>query len=658
MTSINAPTGIDLMNAAKFAYHQYLVRLIPRWRRRFPHILIDYDIRAATTDDYYVPPKLRERAIFVNIKFSKRGCESMNCYPFHETGPITATTPYGYTQTSDIAHSYAHPACYHLDRAAATREGAENEVQSVELRYASNRCFMMDTFTKMYMNTPYLRTEEHLIKGVDDVPGLNVIRNPDPVLPEKYVGTFNEAYCRRFGRDLINDSCQTRWWESIIGFILGDTIYITFKLLINNVLNELGNFDYRRPSPILPAPPTADSNRILEEWRNVRDPMVDEEFEQKLLTFQCLSDIGLELDTKIVYKAEEGFTYERLPFKTYTARVPNPAAAAGKKNINDRSTFNTSDLDDILAQFIQDHNFLFDIFVNLGFDYLQNNFDNLLKQLNTTLLPRLKTMLLNTSIKVGKRFLTSVWKGNVVSMLNYVAMKTVTAMAKALVRMAMLASSIVGIVLIVFSIIDFVFMFWDPFGYNNMFPPEFPVDMADTFLSSFYDSMGEGRDLIEFLPVFFTDILDEHDFFEMISAAFVWEYTNYLTINSDGQELLWHEEDPVDDFDEVTLVGAALASNAMYTRVQFYAYTERHRAILTAAEQGRSKLTNSVLVFLLLACAGVTWLVPSQYALSSLVIVFILIAVYLMISEPMIYFLGMHEYAKLDPIVWYKFLYK
>jgi len=314
-------------------------------------------------------------------------------------------------------------------------------------------------------------------------------------------------------------------------------------------------------------------------------------------------------------------------------------------------------LDDILAQFIDDHNFLFDIFVNLGFDYLLSNFEALLRQLNTTLIPRLKTMLLNTSIKVGKRFLSSVWKGNVISMLNYVAMKTVTAMAKALVRMALLASSIVGIVLIVFGIIDLVFMFWDPFGYNNMFPREFPVDMADTFLSAFYDSMGEGRDLIEFMPVFFTDILNEHDYYEMVVLAFVWEYFALLRVNSDGQELLWHEEEPVDDFDEVTLVGAALASNAMYTRAQFYAYTERHNAILVASTQGRNKLVNYIAVFLLLACAGLTWLLPAHFALGSLVIVFILIAVYLIISEPMIYFLNMHEYAKLEPIVWYKYLY-
>lgn len=652
MTAVNSPTNIDNLNATKYAYHQYLLRFIPRWRRRFPNILIDYDVRPATNDDFYVPPGLRDTAVFVNIKFSRRGCESMSCFPFHETGPITSDTGFGYTQTSDTAQGYAQPACYHLDRSAATREGDENRLQSVELRYASNRCILMDTFAKMYMNSPYLRTEDHLIQGVDDVPGLNVTYGSDPHFPEKFQGAFNEAYCRRFGRDLLNNTCQTQWWETMIGFVLGDSIYITFKLLVNNIFSELRNFNYRRPSPVLPPPPVADSNAILTQWRNVRDPAVDEELEARFNTFRCLSDINLTHDRKLVYTAEEGYTFVNLPFKTYDARVGHSVPK------NTFVQFSDSDLDDIMAQFLLDHELLFSIFTDLGFDQVMSNFAAALKKINTTLLPRLKTMLLNTSTRVTARLMTAVWKANVVNMLSHVAIKTVTAMAKALTRIAIKASSVIGIVLIALSLADLVLMFWDPFGYSNMFPREFPDDLADSFLISYYEAIGESRDMIEFYPIFFSDMLEEHDGYALTTAVFIWEYLGLLDVNSDGQLLAWDEDEAITDFDEVTLVGAALASSAMYTRAEFHAYTERHTKVMRAADRGRNSLVDHILAFLFLVCAGVTWLVPERYALGSLVIIFILIAVFQLVSAPMLYFAGMRDYAAEDPINWYKNLYE
>src|SRR5680860_280964 len=139
-------TAVDLTNASRYATHMHRLEFIHRWRARFPHILIDYTIRPAFSDtDYYVPPRLADRAIAIKLMFSKRGCESMSCYPFHETGVIDRNTPFMYTQTSETRVGYAQPACYHLDRAAAMRQGAENEVQSAEFRYVDgiNRCILV-----------------------------------------------------------------------------------------------------------------------------------------------------------------------------------------------------------------------------------------------------------------------------------------------------------------------------------------------------------------------------------------------------------------------------------------------------------------------------------------------------------------------------------
>nr|ADE80918.1 P74 [Spodoptera litura nucleopolyhedrovirus] len=652
--SVNSPTLQDLLDAQKYAYHQYMLRFIPRWRRRFPHILINYTIRPAGNEDFYVPRKIRDSAVFVDIKFSKRGCESMSCYPFRETGPISRNTPFGYTQTADTPQAYAQPACYHLDRSAAMREGEEDTVQSVELRYTENeRCIMMDTYSKMYLNSPYLRTDEHLIKGIDDVPGFNVEYGSDPHFPEKFKGSFNAAYCRRFGREMMNGTCLVRWWESMIGFVLGDTIYITLKLLVNNVFSELRNFDYRRPSEMLPTPPQVDSARVLDEWRNVRDPTVDVDFENKFSTFKSISELDITQNVRLVYKAETGYTREQLPASKFASAYRIGIANCGVRI--DRKSRDDSDaeLDAIIAQFLEDHALLFGIFTDMGFEALLSNFKSMLKKINTTLLPKLRSILLSTTSRVSARFLSYVYKGAVINMMSRLAIKTVTALAKALARMAIMASSVIGIVLIAMTLVDLLLMFWDPFGYNNMFPREFPDDLVDSFLISYYESIGEGsRDMIEFEPIFFGDMVEDMDEYQLDSILFIWEYLDSLEVNSDGQLLLWEEDEPVSDFDDITLVGAALASSAMYTRAEFYAYTERHNRIMTNSERNRTPLGDHILTFLLLACAGIAWIAGGP-VMSSLVIIFILMIVFKLINAPFMYFIGMQRFAAGDPLLWY-----
>ncbi|QNV47909.1 per os infectivity factor 0 [Alphabaculovirus altersperidaniae] len=644
-------TFIDIQNSNWYSEHLYRLRFIPKWRTKMPHILINYEIRAANNNDYYVPPTLAHKAIHVKLKFSKRGCESMTCYPFHETGPIDANTPTGYTQTSETAIIYGQPACYNLDRVAATREGGENEVQAPELRYTQGeQCLLVDTVSKMYFNSPYMRTDEHLVKGIDDVPAFNVQPASDLLFPERFVGTFNEAYCRRFGRDLVNGGCHVAWWESLIGFVLGDTIYITLKMLANNVFSELRNFNYKRPSPLLPPPPTVDSDRLLNDWRNVRDPKVDVDFEIAFNDYQTMTDLTLtEAFNKLVYRAEEGFFREHVP-RALKYRTATTLASTSFSNNN-----NDDDLETIISQFLEDNALILGIATSVGFDYLFDAIKAILKRINTTLIPLLKQTLLNTSRQVTTRLLGETYKAAVTQAFNRMAIKTISTIAKAMTRIAIKAASIIGIILIIVSIGDLILGLWDPFGYNNMFPPEYPEDLSISFLTSYFASLNNGtRDLVEFLPEHFEELVEaeEDNILTIDAITDLLEYIASLTVNSNGQMLEFDNSETITDFDEATLVGSALASSALYTHLDFLQYTQRHNDILYRQQ------TTIVVPVLFIAGAAVLAMLPHRDTnATALFIIFLMLALYTLLVDALSYYVNLRRHTSHLNDRWYDNLY-
>ncbi|ABF50261.1 p74 [Antheraea pernyi nucleopolyhedrovirus] len=629
-------TAVDLTNASRYAAHMHRLEFIGRWRERLPHILIDYTLRPASSDDYYVPPLLADRALAVKLAFSRRGCESASCYPFHETGVVSSQTPFAYTQTSETSVAYAQPACYHMDRAAAMREGAENEVQSAEFAYTpNNQCVLVDSTSKMYFNSPYLRTEEHTIMGVDDVPAFNVRPDPDPLFPERFKGEFNEAYCRRFGRDLMNGGCSFRWWESMIGFVLGDTLYVTFKMLTNNIFSELRDFDYTAPSPILPPRPDADSNAVLAQWRAVRDRAVDWDFEKQFEDAPTLQQLGLIENGAFVqlsYTAEVGFT--KTPI-AYADAAPRAVVAAQLRAASDE------DLETIIASFLEEYSLVFGIATDIGFDMLMTAFKTMLKKINTALIPALKRMLVSTSQRVTVRLLGETYKAAIVHSMNRIAIKTLTTAAKALTRIAIKASSVVGIVLILFTLADLVLALWDPFGYSNMFPREFPDDLSRTFLTAYFETLdaNSSREIIEFLPEFFADFVETDDDAMFQSLYHLLDYVAALEVNSDGQMLQLDESDQITDFDEATLVGQALASSSLYTRLEFMQYTFRQNTLLDMNENN-NKLNRVVAgLFLLNTGAAVAaFILYKELTFFVYFAIFLMIALYYLIKEPYEYF--------------------
>ncbi|AKN80793.1 P74 [Diatraea saccharalis granulovirus] len=596
-------TPLDILNAVSYLTNRDTLSYIMRWREKFPHILIDYTIRWASNDDYYVPPSMvGKTAIVVNIHFSKEGCESMSCYPYTETGVIDyVDTPIGgFTQTSNTTVQYNQPACFNLDPSLASRNG---EIQSVELRYTSNRqCIMVDTFTKLWMNTPYIRTSKHVVRGVDDVPGFDVTYDDDPAFPERIRGRFNQAYCARFGRNETNNSCTRPWYETFVSFIIGDSVLSTFKMATGQVASDLHNFNYVHPSGLLPHPPPPGGITLLEEWYRVRDSTVDVEMENDFL--KNIFPFGS--NEEVVYTANKGFSigrsreYEkgRCMMKDLMMRRNIELNKFNlKKNYNNNNSSSSSsnnnddqrDLEAIISDFLDDHQFIMGILTDLGFSVLENALKNLFQQINKVLIPALKRMLLIQSKRMTVALLGQTYRAAMIHTLNRAMIKTVSVVARVTMKAIASAASVVGMVLMFLELADFILMLWDPFGYNNMFPRGFLDDLSQAFLMSYYESVdAPNRDLIEFSPLNFSHFVVDEDEEEHLTEIMLHlvEYLAALDVNSNGQMINLLDGEEIDDFDENDLLGVTLATND--TWLFFKNYCARHDALLPTA--GNNKL--------------------------------------------------------------------
>lgn len=675
------PTARDLISCDEFIINRIRLHLISDWRTQFPHIFIDYSIRYARNSDYYVPPELQNnKAVVVDLTFSKQGCEAMNCYPFTATGVIDINSPIGgYTQTSNTAVQFNQPACFNLDRALARREG---EVQSVETRYTGNdQCIMVDSFTKMYLNTPYMRTEDRKTVGIDDVPGFDTYPSDNPAFPDKMDGYFNEAYCRRFGRDVVNQNsntasgCAQAWYEMLVGFVLGDSVYASFKMLFNGVVGDMLFHNYNRPSGILPPAPPPEGQTMLDEWLKPRDTKFDDEFERRFITHDDFGE--LSPGSELVYKSGIGYAYQSEFTQKNTSLLKQINAARmallhgrerrenGLKNkINlDTHSLNSSDfeysnnddLDSMIIDFLEDHSFILGILTDLGFNILESKLNKMLEQVSVQLLPLLRNLLLGGTKRFTGRFAAEVYKSVVINTIHRTLINTVSAVSKMVFRALKMAMNVLNLVLLFLSLVDFVLMIWDPYGYNNMFPRGYLDDLSNAFLGSLYDSVGvEGRDLIEVVPEMFASYVKntyptsaiEEDDTNVMSIATINSiiYIDSLKVNSNGQMIMW-EGNPLTDIDLESVISASFAANRNYQYFKWY--MTRHNKILL----NPSPLVENAkfLGGFLLVVGGAVAVYknvnrkslqpPQLVAFSVLFLLFILLGVWLIMTESIKYYM-------------------
>nr|AAK13277.1 putative envelope protein p74 [Culex nigripalpus nucleopolyhedrovirus] len=201
-------------------------------------------------------------------------------------------------------------------------------------------------------------------------------------------------------------------------------------------------------------------------------------------------------------------------------------------------------LEDQMIDFINNNPLISSLLVSAGFDFINDGFRALMKKAMVRYIPMLQAAAIRFGEGLTRKMVSEAFRVLMFSRINQMAVQLTGALAKAIARFGAMASSVIGIVLIFFVAADIILMFWDPYGYSNMFPPEFLGDLTLNFLSAFFEQTGT-RNVIEMIPQAYDSMVKggEEDGLYLTFAAL--QYVSHMEVNSDGQLLLLRNSNPI-----------------------------------------------------------------------------------------------------------------
>lgn len=172
-------------------------------------------------------------------------------------------------------------------------------------------------------------------------------------------------------------------------------------------------------------------------------------------------------------------------------------------------------------------------------------FEMLLKKLRSRILKliqrlsgyllKIPPVLLST---FGKNVLKTAFKTIVATTVKRFIVKGISKFAIALLKILASAISIVLWITLIFSFLDILLMFWDPFGYNNMFPPSVGEDIDRTGEKNLRSTLNVITPEISF-DYLISRLMNEDDLLEISIRSLDDRllYLDSLVVNSEGARI-------------------------------------------------------------------------------------------------------------------------
>lgn len=261
--------------------------------------------------------------------------------------------------------------------------------------------------------------------------------------------------------------------------------------------------------------------------------------------------------------------------------------------------------------------------VNLVYDALAAQ----VKKLGVGMVERLTGLLAKESMRIGGRVGERTLAAAVRSVSRFIAVRIGAQMvvrgAILLARLLVAATSVVGWLLLGSMLLDLLLSFFDPFGYNNMLPPELPGDFMEAGERSLRQELEVAQPNFEFMDLA-NRILGPDVILGVMISSLIDRlvYLEHLVVNSEGSRIDKGPEIPLVDLPVDSV--AYLQNAGLSQRVRFDA--------ASFAEDGwtfgqRVRL-NQYLNRAALALGGVTvTLLVLQLWLFALMLIFLLVAV-------------------------------
>lgn len=562
---------------------------------------LKYEIRPANpTTDYYFPESFADKAIMVDITFTEQSCSKINCNvrrPDRACVPSDATGMYRLGQSSKYELN-CQPPCYNLAKIATYNDDASMKTQSVRVEWVPNKnvCAMVPE-TAGYMELPRLRSMERYAKRLNDLAlGFNLSDQRD----ETYGVTgriyeFNEYYCQVYNKkfDPHTANCTESAGDWLVNSIVGENS----MNMLTAAVNVLTNGTTMPTPPNLPPLPEVPANMLLENWRTDYNPdfiiptvevtLSDlkmrplnpgatraKRSKRSVAGTESLSDdskvdpdknidnpdmISHDLYENTYLKANELKkcmpTLQRRQFDKENASTTAPTNVI---NPNDPPTQDPNETNpdtnsrrppsefweklgaviNGLLKMLVTPDFYKSLGVNLVFDSILYSIKLALTSMSNRFIPMLLESIMSGTEALLGNVLRSAIVATITNTFMEVTMKIISKTLIILTKVLAEVVTIVGIVFIVLQVLDLIFMFWDPLGFQNMFNKDIMTQINFNGELALRRQLGIAEPVMTFdILCFFLITHDDQLKLNLEMFVDIYDYLNSLTVNSEGTRI-------------------------------------------------------------------------------------------------------------------------
>lgn len=600
-------TEDDIVASGRFAEANNTIRLLKKMTEKAPHLAtwLNVNIRDAMNEEFYIPSSLKHASKIVTVEITETLCELISCTPVKEqdTCNPNEVASYYYVGDSGAVDVQCQPSCYHsAAKISYNEDGARaTDVPQLNWNNKQNKCRIVNSNITSWLEKPFYRSDTKFEIRVNDMPtGFSRTESSNPY-GVGYTYKSNKTYCKYYDRTMDNDgACSMTIFEKTLDAIVGMNLINTIKSSIRMLTNNNVPF----PLPDLPPKPKLKNIHTLDGWKNninksfVLPELIDTkprritkagrsvggrndeglheyrarmEMEDENMSNFMRTCLGLDVDTnpdKVFGVDENGEILPPMSKKPKDEEDPSKHWTETMKNI----------LIAVLESFSEAETYAY-----IGIDILSGMALSKIKSLSVKIVERMTVYLGKGLSKmtgsIGLKVLTSGLKGVTTKIVTTMALRVGAKMAIMLAKIMGAAASVIGWLLVGTMLLDFLFMFWDPYGYNNLFPPEIPNDTMESGELALRQALQAATANYEFENLAAV-ILSEEELITIQLQGLVDRliYLDALVINSEGSRIDKGKEFNVSlgsTYDMERAQNEGMAQRVKFSPQQFEKYNDK-----------------------------------------------------------------------------------
>lgn len=561
-------TNTDLQNAIVYAEQRLKLETLHLLYKKYPNVAskLGVKVRNATLDDYYFNTSFQNRALWVDIEINERFCNFLACFPSKHKEACTPTDSAHLIRVGqqDNFTPVCQPSCFNLKEELSYDEDGTPQVQMLDLTWNPHRQICaIESGTKTWMLLPEYRSSKMYERRLNDF-SVGFDMQSDVTTNSGYSFKMNEYYCNMFDDTFNGRNCESSGWWFLADVLIGKALIQTLKAAIM----EATNTPYVQ-EPDFNIPDIGEEYRVSNwkqdideiDWPDPNFSFTDLEFQDQdfnvygvltaaaaaattttTTTTRKLADESKRKLFKNLISSEKNIdNFKRLAMDE-KIKLENLAQqqqskmtrGIGDPNLDYSRVEVVDQINEIIGSMLTDPALI----ASIGVDVAAQILSKILKKLSKPLVAVMGRMMTQVPARIGAKIFQSTVLATISKVCVRMAFKTVSKVIVAMTKIIAQVSSVVGIILVVATVFDLIFTFWDPMGFNNKYPDgylEIVQSEIDRALREQVD-MNEPQMSFELLTA---QLLTEDEYLENQMSVYIYilEYLDSLEVNSEGSRL-------------------------------------------------------------------------------------------------------------------------